>query len=72
MLPLANYHPAIAVAQVAMADHLVQGRLVFGVGPGVPDDAEVIGDLTSDRFARRSMELMANEVWPRIEQALRR
>ena len=49
VLPLANYHPAMAAAQVAMVDHLVQGRLVLGVGPGVPGDAEAIGDLGSDR-----------------------
>ena len=49
VLPLANYHPAMAAAQVAMVDHLVHGRLVLGVGPGVSGDAEAIGDLGSDR-----------------------
>ncbi len=49
VLPLANYHPAMAAAQVAMVDHMVQGRLVLGVGPGVAADAEAIGDLGSDR-----------------------
>ncbi|GDY14412.1 monooxygenase [Planctomycetota bacterium] len=49
VLPLANYHPAMAAAQVAMVDHLVQGRFVLGVGPGVRADAEAIGDLGSDR-----------------------
>jgi alkanesulfonate monooxygenase SsuD/methylene tetrahydromethanopterin reductase-like flavin-dependent oxidoreductase (luciferase family) len=49
VLPLANYHPAMAAAQVAMVDHLVNGRLILGVGPGVPGDAEAIGDLGSDR-----------------------
>ena len=49
VLPLANYHPAMAAAQVAMVDHLVQGRLVLGVGPGVPGDAEAIDDLGTDR-----------------------
>jgi len=49
VLPLANYHPAMAAAQVAMVDHLVQGRLVLGFGPGVPGDAEALGDLGSDR-----------------------
>ena len=29
VLPLANYHPAMAAAQVAMVDHLVNGRLVL-------------------------------------------
>ncbi|WP_407900816.1 LLM class flavin-dependent oxidoreductase [Scytonema sp. NUACC26] len=49
VLPLANYHPVMAAAQVAMVDHLVHGRLVLGVGPGVRGDAEAIGDLGSDR-----------------------
>ena len=49
VLPLANYHPAMAAAQVAMVDHLLQGRFVLGIGPGVSGDAEAIGDLGSDR-----------------------
>jgi len=49
VLPLANYHPAMAAAQVAMVDHLVRGRLVLGVGPGVPGDAEALGDLGPHR-----------------------
>src|ERR687896_2253330 len=49
VLPLANYHPAMAAAQVAMVDHLVQGRFVLGVGPGVAGDAEALGDFGSDR-----------------------
>lgn len=57
VLPLANYHPAMAAAQVAMVDHLVGGRLVLGVGPGVPGDAEAIGDLGSDRN-RKSQEAL--------------
>ena len=61
VLPLANYHPAMAAAQVAMVDHLVQGRLVLGFGPGVAADAEAIGD-TSDRN-RKAQEA--------IEQMLR-
>jgi alkanesulfonate monooxygenase SsuD/methylene tetrahydromethanopterin reductase-like flavin-dependent oxidoreductase (luciferase family) len=57
VLPLANYHPAMAAAQVAMVDHLVQGRLILGVGPGVPGDAEAIGDLSSDRN-RKTLEAL--------------
>jgi alkanesulfonate monooxygenase SsuD/methylene tetrahydromethanopterin reductase-like flavin-dependent oxidoreductase (luciferase family) len=49
VLPLANYHPAMAAAQVAMVDQLVKGRSVLGVGPGVYADAEAIGDVGSDR-----------------------
>ena len=55
VLPVASYHPAMAAAQVAMVDHLVQGRLVLGVGPGVAGDAEAMGDLGSDR-RRKSAE----------------
>jgi alkanesulfonate monooxygenase SsuD/methylene tetrahydromethanopterin reductase-like flavin-dependent oxidoreductase (luciferase family) len=57
VLPLATYHPAMAAAQVAMVDHLVQGRLVLGVGPGVPGDAEAIGDVGSDRH-RKTQEAL--------------
>lgn len=49
VLPLANYPPAMAAAQIAMVDHLVQGRFILGFGPGVPGDAEAIGDVGSDR-----------------------
>jgi len=62
VLPLANYHPAMAAAQVAMVDHLVQGRLVLGIGPGVAADAEALGDAGSDRN-RKAQEA--------IEQMLR-
>ncbi len=62
VLPLANYHPAMAAAQVAMVDHLVQGRLVLGFGPGVSADAEALGDTGSDRN-RKAQEA--------IEQMLR-
>lgn len=57
VLPLANYHPAMAAAQVAMVDHLLDGRLILGVGPGVRADAEAIGDLASDR-ARKTQEAL--------------
>ena len=57
VLPLANYHPAMAAAQVAMVDHLVGGRLVLGVGPGVAADAEALGDAGSDR-RRKSEEAL--------------
>jgi alkanesulfonate monooxygenase SsuD/methylene tetrahydromethanopterin reductase-like flavin-dependent oxidoreductase (luciferase family) len=64
VLPLANYHPAMVAAQVAMVDHLVQGRLILGVGPGVPGDAEAIGDLGSDRN-RKTQEALEHicRIW---------
>jgi alkanesulfonate monooxygenase SsuD/methylene tetrahydromethanopterin reductase-like flavin-dependent oxidoreductase (luciferase family) len=49
VLPLPSYHPVMAAAQVAMLDHLLEGRLLLGIGPGVPPDAEATGDLGSDR-----------------------
>jgi alkanesulfonate monooxygenase SsuD/methylene tetrahydromethanopterin reductase-like flavin-dependent oxidoreductase (luciferase family) len=57
VMPLANYHPAMAAAQVAMVDHLVGGRLVLGIGPGVPADAAAIGDIGTDR-ARKTQEAL--------------
>lgn len=64
VLPLANYHPAMAAAQVAMVDHLLQGRFVLGVGPGVRGDAEALGDLGSDRH-RKSQEALEHmcRIW---------
>lgn len=64
VLPLANYHPAMVAAQVAMVDHLVQGRLILGVGPGVAGDAEAIGDLGSDR-KRKTQEALEHmcRIW---------
>lgn len=64
VLPLANYHPAMVAAQVAMVDHLVQGRLILGVGPGVRGDAEAIGDLGSDRN-RKTQEALEHmcRIW---------
>jgi len=64
VLPLANYHPAMAAAQVAMVDHLVQGRFVLGFGPGVPGDAEAIGDTSADRN-RKSQEAIEHilRIW---------
>lgn len=61
VLPLANYHPAMAAAQVAMVDHLVNGRFILGVGPGVPPDAEAIGDLGSDR-KRKTQEALEHMI----------
>jgi alkanesulfonate monooxygenase SsuD/methylene tetrahydromethanopterin reductase-like flavin-dependent oxidoreductase (luciferase family) len=52
VLPLPNYHPVMAAAQIAMVDHLVGGRLLLGVGPGVTPDAEAIGDVGIDRAAK--------------------
>ena len=45
-----NSHPAAVAAQVAMLDHLLDGRFIFGISPGgLPSDAEVFGNLDADR-----------------------
>ena len=34
VIALPNHHPAIVAAEVAQFDHMSQGRLLFGIGPG--------------------------------------
>jgi alkanesulfonate monooxygenase SsuD/methylene tetrahydromethanopterin reductase-like flavin-dependent oxidoreductase (luciferase family) len=47
---LPNGHPAAIAAKVAMLDHILEGRFVFGVSPGgLPSDWEVFGNLDVDR-----------------------
>ncbi len=49
---LPNSHPAAVAAQVAMLDHLLDGRFIFGISPGgLLSDAEVFGNLDADRNA---------------------
>ena len=47
-----NTHPAALAATIAMLDHMLDGRLIFGISPGGPlSDAEVFGNLEADRNA---------------------
>lgn len=47
---LPNSHPAAVAAQIAMLDHMLNGRLNFGISPGgLLSDAEVFGNLDRDR-----------------------
>ena len=55
VLNLAIHHPVTVAAQVAMIDHLLDGRFLLGIGPGVPWDAEAFGVLDMDR-ARKMLE----------------
>ncbi|MGD1068276.1 MAG: LLM class flavin-dependent oxidoreductase, partial [Vulcanimicrobiaceae bacterium] len=49
---LPNNHPAQVAAQVAMIDHLLEGRFLFGISPGgLLSDAEIFGNLDRDRTA---------------------
>ena len=45
-----NHHPAATAGNLAMLDHLLGGRFIFGISPGaLPSDAEVFGSLDKDR-----------------------
>ncbi|MGY8962726.1 MAG: LLM class flavin-dependent oxidoreductase [Rhodospirillales bacterium] len=47
-----NTHPAAVASQIAMLDHLLDGRLNFGISPGgLLSDAEAFGTLDNDRTA---------------------
>ena len=47
-----NSHPAAIAAQVAMIDHMLKGRFIFGISPGgLMSDAEVFGNYKKDRTA---------------------
>src|SRR3974390_956454 len=47
---LPNAHPAAVAANIAMLDHLLEGRLIFGISPGgLLSDAEVFGNLDANR-----------------------
>lgn len=47
-----NTHPAAVASQIAMLDHMLDGRFNFGISPGgLASDAEVFGNLDKDRGA---------------------
>lgn len=49
---LPNSHPARVAAEIAMLDHMLEGRFIFGISPGgLMSDAEVFGNLDKDRNA---------------------
>ena len=49
---LPNHHPAMVAAEVAMVDHMAEGRFIFGISPGgLLSDAELFGNLDRDRTA---------------------
>jgi alkanesulfonate monooxygenase SsuD/methylene tetrahydromethanopterin reductase-like flavin-dependent oxidoreductase (luciferase family) len=47
---LPNAHPAAVASQIAMLDHLLEGRFNFGISPGgLLSDAEAFGNLDANR-----------------------
>ena len=60
-----NTHPATVAASLAMLDHMLDGRLIFGISPGgLLSDAELFGNLDADRNAM-FLELINQvlEIW---------
>ncbi len=48
---LPNTHPARVAAEIAMLDHMLDGRFIFGISPGgLPSDAEAFGTLDQNRM----------------------
>ena len=60
-----NSHPAAIAAQVAMLDHMLEGRFIFGISPGgLMSDAEVFGNFQKDRNAIFLESInMVLEIW---------
>ena len=45
-----NAHPAAVAANIAMLDHMLEGRFLFGISPGgLLSDAELFGNLDANR-----------------------
>lgn len=45
-----NQHPAAIAANIAMLDHMLDGRFIFGISPGgLLSDAELFGNLDANR-----------------------
>ena len=54
---LPYHHPAVIAAHAALLDHLSEGRLLLGVGPGgLPSDFELFGVTDSERRAGLARE----------------
>ncbi len=66
MICLPNHHPAIVAGEVAMLDHLSNGRLNFGIGPGgLASDMELFDNLDADIRNERMAESIATikQIW---------
>src|SRR4051812_49064572 len=47
---LPNSHPVTVASQIAMLDHMLDGRMIFGISPGgLLSDAEIFGNLDNNR-----------------------
>jgi len=65
VLNLPQHHPARIAADVAMFDHMSNGRFIMGIGPGgLSTDFELFGTTTKDRQAMmvEAMEIV-EKIW---------
>ncbi len=52
VINLPHSHPVIVASNAAMLDHMLEGRFIMGIGPGIHrSDAEAMGVLDQDRNA---------------------
>lgn len=66
VLPLPHHHPATLAGQCALFDHLSNGRLLLGIGPGgLASDQELFGMLGRDDRGDRMIEAieMILKIW---------
>jgi alkanesulfonate monooxygenase SsuD/methylene tetrahydromethanopterin reductase-like flavin-dependent oxidoreductase (luciferase family) len=63
---LPNRHPAVVASEVALFDHLSEGRLLFGIGPGgLASDMELFGNLDGAVRNERMAESISTilQIW---------
>jgi alkanesulfonate monooxygenase SsuD/methylene tetrahydromethanopterin reductase-like flavin-dependent oxidoreductase (luciferase family) len=66
VINLPNHHPAIVAGEVAMFDHMSQGRLIFGIGAGaLASDFELFGTLDGKEREARTFESLdiIQKIW---------
>jgi alkanesulfonate monooxygenase SsuD/methylene tetrahydromethanopterin reductase-like flavin-dependent oxidoreductase (luciferase family) len=65
VINMPNHHPAIVAGEIAMFDHMSQGRLIFGIGAGaLASDFELFG--TSDGKQREAMTFESVDIIQKI------
>jgi len=63
---LPNRHPAVVAGEVALFDHLSEGRFIFGIGPGgLASDMELFSNLDGDVRNGRMAESISTilKIW---------
>jgi alkanesulfonate monooxygenase SsuD/methylene tetrahydromethanopterin reductase-like flavin-dependent oxidoreductase (luciferase family) len=66
VINLPNHHPAMVAAEVAQFDHMTEGRLILGIGPGgLPSDWELFGNTDAMQRGKRMLEAIdiILEIW---------